>query len=165
MKYQEIKTEAAAGQNVKIEERVSLYELKAKKVKNTSFERVKITCSKDGFNYAQKFYQCDINIYESFFLLALDASNSTIGWAKISQGNINATLVDSRILLKFALDLCAVSAMVIHNHPSGNKQASESDKKLTRKLQDQFALLDINLLDHLILVDNDYLSFADQGLM
>lgn len=83
----------------------------------------------------------------------------------ISQGGINSTVVDPRIVFRKALELGAVSFIICHNHPSGNLQPSQADKTLTSRLYEGGKLLDIKLLDHIIVGDKGYYSFADQGLL
>jgi len=83
----------------------------------------------------------------------------------VSQGGITSTVVDPRIVFKKALELGAVSIIVCHNHPSGNLQPSQADKNLTTKLAEGAKFLDIKLLDHIIVGDKGYFSFADSGLL
>ena len=98
------------------------------------------------------------------FILLLNQGNFTIGFAKISQGGITATVVDTRMIAKIALESLAVNVILAHNHPSGNMRPSEADRVLTDKLQNGLKMLDINVADHIILGYNDYLSFRDEGL-
>lgn len=83
----------------------------------------------------------------------------------ISQGGLDGTVADLRIIFAIALKSLSTSIVVAHNHPSGNKKPSAADTKLTKKIKDAGELLDIQLLDHLILVENGYFSFADEGLL
>jgi DNA repair protein RadC len=83
----------------------------------------------------------------------------------ISQGGISGTIIDVRIILKMALDNLACSLILCHNHPSGNLMPSEADKEITRKMKEAGKLLDIAVLDHLIIGNNAYFSFTDEGLM
>lgn len=84
---------------------------------------------------------------------------------QISRGGISQTTVDVRIVLKRALTLQAVAMILAHNHPSGNPQPSTSDKELTTKFVLASQSLDIHVLDHIIVAENTYFSFADQGLL
>jgi len=130
----------------------------------TDFPKAKITSSADGYHYMRQFYLDDIDVFESFFLLMLNNSNNTIGYAKISQGGITGTLVDIRIVAKYCVDSLATACILGHNHPSGKREPSNADKSITKKLKDGLALLDIKVLDHLILTsDNGYYSFADES--
>lgn len=141
---------------------IKKYELK----KNpTSFEREIITCSRDSSNFIRRFYQEDIGIYESFFILLLDQSNATIGYAKISQGGVAGTVVDAAIVAKYAIDSLSRGVVLAHNHPSGNLTPSVQDREITAKIKAGLELFDIRVLDHVILTEENYLSFADEGLL
>ncbi len=136
------------------------YTLKAQK---KEFKRAKILCSQDASSYARNFYRDDIEIYESTFLLMLNRANNTIGYAKISQGGICGTVVDIRIMLKYAIDSLATGIMLVHNHPSGNLQASQADVHISRKLKEACGWMDITLMDSIILTADGYTSLADEG--
>ena len=84
---------------------------------------------------------------------------------RVSIGGITGTVADVRIIFKRALEEKATSIIVCHNHPSGNKQPSEADKKLTKKLSHGGEILDIKVLDHLIVTESEYFSFADEQMM
>ena len=99
--------------------------------------------------------------YEEFWLLYLNRSNRIISRSKISQGGLSGTITDVRLIMKKALELLASSIVICHNHPSGNKEPSEADRRITAKIKDASAYFDISLLDHLIVTDNGYYSFAD----
>lgn len=103
--------------------------------------------------------------HEEFWLLMLNRANRVLGKYKVSQGGLSGTVIDTRIILKKALDNLASSIIVCHNHPSGNKQPSDADLKITRKLKKAAEMLEIKLLDHVIIVDKSYFSFADEGLI
>lgn len=103
--------------------------------------------------------------HEEFWILYLNNSNKVIEQFQISKGGITGTLVDVRITLRKALEVGAVSLILVHNHPSGNLKASEADKQLTKKLKTASESLDIKVLDHLIVTEKSYLSFADEGLL
>jgi DNA repair protein RadC len=141
---------------------VKKYELK----KNpTDFNRVKITSSIDASDFIRQFYSDDIGIFESFFILLLDQSNHTIGYAKISQGGVAGTLVDPIIVAKYAIDSLSRGVILAHNHPSGNLSPSEADINITKKIKEGLALFDISVLDHVILTEDSYRSLADSGYM
>ncbi len=103
--------------------------------------------------------------HEEFWLLMLNRANRVLGRFKVSQGGISGTVIDTRIILKKALDSLASSIIVCHNHPSGNKQPSEADVKITEKLKNAAEILEIKLLDHLIIAEKSYFSFADEGMI
>lgn len=138
--------------------------LELKKIQ-TAFPKVQITQSNVAYNFIKQFYNDDIEIFESFFILLLDRANNTIAYAKISQGGVAGTLVDVKIIAKYAVDSLASSVILAHNHPSGNIQPSDSDIILTRKIKDGLKILDIQVQDHIILTNNNYYSFADEYIL
>ena len=103
--------------------------------------------------------------HEEFWLLMLNRANRVLGRYKVSQGGLSGTVIDTRIILKKALDNLASSIVVCHNHPSGNMQPSDADVKITGKLKKAAEMLEIKLLDHVIIADKSYFSFADEGLI
>ncbi len=103
--------------------------------------------------------------YEEFWLLMLNRANRVLGRVKVSQGGLSGTVIDTRIILKKALDNLASSIIVCHNHPSGNNQPSDADVRITEKLKKASEMLEIKLLDHIIIADKSYFSFADEGLI
>ena len=143
---------------------ISNLELKAKKTPS-NFEKVKIVSSKDAFNVIKQFYFDDIDIFESFFILCLNRNNQTIAYAKISQGGVNGTVVDIKLIAKYAIDCLASGVILAHNHPSGNLKASNEDLAITKKVKEGLKILDISVLDHLILTSQGYLSFGDEGIL
>jgi len=114
-----------------------VYELKLKieKNNNNGFEKKKITSSQDTYNYIKQFYFDDIEIYESFFILLLNRSNQTIAYAKISQGGIAGTVVDIKLIAKYAIESLASGVIIAHNHPSNNVQPSKQDTEITIKIK------------------------------
>ena len=106
-----------------------------------------------------------IELYESMFAVYLNRTNKTIGWIKISQGGLSGTVIDNRIILKAAIESLACGIIICHNHPSGNKTPSNADLNITKKLSEACKILDVNLIDHIILTNDSYLSFADEGLI
>ncbi len=132
------------------------------KRKRSSFPRCKVGNSRDINEYVRQFYTDDLGIYESMFLLLLNNSNETIGFAKISQGGITGTLVDVRLVAKIALDALAISIVMVHNHPSGTLKPSTADNNITRKLAEGLKFLDIKFLDHLIITEDSYYSYSDE---
>ena len=139
---------------------ISEYSLKYTK---SQIQKTKVTTSENASNVIRKFYFDDINIYESFFILLLNRANNTTGFAKISQGGTAGTVVDIKIIAKYAVESLSSAVIICHNHPSGNKQPSDADLNITRKIKDALLLLDIKLIDHIIITENDFYSFADNG--
>ena len=120
-------------------------------VEGTDIEPVQVKSSKDAEQYIRKFYLNDIEVQESFYLLLLNRANITIAWAKISQGGVCGTVVDPKIVLKYVVDSLAMEVILAHNHPSGNVNPSESDMKITGRIQELLKVMDSSLLDHIIL--------------
>ncbi|PHS08451.1 MAG: hypothetical protein COA88_06925 [Kordia sp.] len=103
--------------------------------------------------------------HEEFWVLFLNNSNTVLSKQQLSKGGITGTLVDVRLLMKKALEIGAVALIVCHNHPSGTLKISEADKQITTKIKNAGMALDIKLLDHLIITEQAYASFADEGLL
>ena len=139
---------------------ISEYSLKYTK---SEIQKTKITTSESACSVIRQFYFDDINIYESFFILLLNRANNTTGFAKISQGGTAGTVVDIKIIAKYAVESLSSAVIICHNHPSGNITPSEADINITKKIKDALLLLDISLTDHIILSENNYYSFADNG--
>ena len=126
-------------------------------------ELSKITCSRDAFDLLSPLMSDQIR--EQFYLLLLNNANKVISEQVLSEGGITGTVVDARLLFKQALLHNATSIVLAHNHPSGNLKPSQADIDLTRKIKDAGKLLEIKLLDHLIVCDGGYYSFADEGML
>lgn len=124
-------------------------------------ERKRIQSSKDAYELLQAFIS-DSN-YEQFVAILLNRSNQVIKVAAISDGGISGTVVDPKRLFKIAIEANASAIIVGHNHPSGNVVPSSQDIALTNKLKNAGSFLDISVLDHLIVGDEKYFSFADEG--
>lgn len=121
----------------------------------------KITQSKDIFELFQPILG-DLP-HEEFWVLLLNRSNRIIEKIKISQGGVAGTVTDIKIILKQAIEKLASSVILCHNHPSGNKNPSKADDSITQKLKQGSELLDIQVLDHIIIADMEYYSYADEG--
>ena len=107
-----------------------------------------------------------IELHEEFKVLLLNSSNRVLGVIQISKGGISGTVVDIRQIFQAALKANASSIIACHNHPSGNMNPSEADQRITQKISAAGKVMDIQLLDHLILVPGDsYFSFSDEGLI
>lgn len=103
--------------------------------------------------------------HEEFWIIYVNNSNKVIDRFQLSKGGITGTLVDVRLALKKALELGATAIILAHNHPSGNLNPSSADKQLTQKLKTAGESIDIKILDHLIVTEKSYFSFADEGLL
>jgi DNA repair protein RadC len=124
-------------------------------------ENPQIKCSKDVADIFQPILG-DLP-HEEFWILFLNRSNRVINRMRLSQGGVSGTVTDVRLVMKRAIEYLASGIIVCHNHPSGNLNPSESDTKITQKIREAGAIMDIQLLDHLIITDKDYYSFADNG--
>lgn len=103
--------------------------------------------------------------HEEFWVIYLNNSNKVIRNEQLSKGSITGTLVDVRLVYKVALEVFATSIVLCHNHPSGKLAPSTADRQLTRKLKDAGECLDVKVLDHLIITQQGYYSFADEGIL
>lgn len=104
-------------------------------------------------------------LHEEFWVLFLNRANRIIGKQQISAGGMAGTVADPRMIFKAALDAKALSIILCHNHPSGNRQASEADIRLTKNLVEAGKVLEVSVLDHIIVTQHSFFSFADEGLI
>lgn len=123
----------------------------------------KVSSSKDAFDLLYP-TMGDLE-HEEFWIIYLNNSNKVIQKNQLSKGGITGTLVDVRLVLRQALELGSVGIILAHNHPSGTLKPSEADKQITKKLKVASEALDIKILDHLIVTQHDYFSFADEGIL
>lgn len=103
--------------------------------------------------------------HEEFWILYLNNSNKVTYKSQLSKGGITGTVVDVRLVFKMAFEQNATGMILVHNHPSGILQASEPDKQITHQLKTAGQALSINILDHVIITEKGYLSFADDGIL
>lgn len=103
--------------------------------------------------------------HEVFIVLFLNRANKIKHKEIISSGGLTGTVADPRIIMRKALEQDAVALILCHNHPSGNLKPSKADEELTRKIREAALMLDIRVLDHLIVSQEGYYSFADEGLL
>ncbi len=141
---------------------IAALELGLRQKATLKLEKPKISSSAQCF---QELYDLFDQNIEEFFVLLLNQSNHLIGRHKVSTGGITGTVADVRVIARLALEHRAVSAIISHNHPSGNLRPSDADIQLTRKVKAGLETLDIKLLDHIIVSGNEYFSFGDEGLM
>lgn len=124
-----------------------------------------LTTSRDAAALFKVLFADEIGMFESVFVIYLNQKNTVIGWRKISQGGIASSIVDVRLVLVPALNCLASGFIMCHNHPSGNLRPSEEDRRITKQLHEVGKIMSINLLDHLIITEKDFFSFADEGLI
>ncbi|MFW5889816.1 MAG: RadC family protein [Marinilabiliaceae bacterium] len=142
---------------------VAAMELGRRRQTTAPAERPQVCKSEDVFSIMQPVL-ADLP-HEEFWVLVLNQANKVINRFNVSKGGISGTVIDVRIIMEKALYQHASSLILCHNHPSGNSQPSKADKDITRKLKEAGKILDIRVLDHVIVAENRYFSFADEGLM
>ena len=126
-------------------------------------EKDKIGGSKDAFQILQ--LKLEDLPHEEFWVILLNRANKVIDIKLVGRGGLSSTVVDSKVIFSFALESLASGIILAHNHPSGNLKPSNSDIRLTKKLVDAGKIMEVPILDHIIVGDNDYFSFADEGLI
>ena len=140
---------------------IASFELGRRRSASEATAAEKITSSQSAFNILRSCIQ--VKPYEEFWILLLNRANKLIGKKQISEGGISGTVVDPKKVFKIALDNHCSSLILGHNHPSGLLFPSDADKLITKKLVEAGKLLEIMVLDHLIIGDNAFYSFADEG--
>lgn len=123
----------------------------------------KITTSKDVYDIMKPIL-LDLP-HEEFWLLILNRANLVVKKELISRGGVSGTVVDTKIIFKAAIENYACSIVICHNHPSGNLKPSEADIRITKNIKEAGKLMEIPLLDHLIVSENGFYSFADEGMI
>lgn len=126
-------------------------------------QRPRISCSRDAFNVIAALLS-DLH-HEEFWLLLLNRANEVFARERLSSGGTSGTVVDLKLVLKTALEARASGFIAVHNHPSGNLEPSRADIELTEKLKQGGRILDLPMLDHLIVSERGYYSFADEGMI
>ena len=126
-------------------------------------EKEKVTSVNDLYKIFSQ-YLSDLQT-EEFWAIFLNQKNHVIYKTQISKGGISGTLVDVRVIFRIAIEHFATSLVVAHNHPTGNLTPSQPDISITRRIKEAGDLLDIKLLDHLIIGENSFFSFSEQGLL
>ncbi len=126
-------------------------------------EEIILNCSEKSHEFFRPIFS-DLNI-EEFHVGLLNQKNKWLKTVKISQGGISSTSVDIRLIFKAALDVYATRIILIHNHPSGNLTPSFQDNELTSKIVSLGKMIEINVVDHLIITNNGYFSYADNNLL
>ena len=142
---------------------VAALELGRRRKEAAAPARATITCSRDIYRVMQPHLK-DLP-HEEFWVVLLNRANVVMRTVSISRGGVAGTVADPKLIFKEALEQLASSIILVHNHPSGNRNPSAADIALTRKLKDAGLLLDLPVLDHLIYTDQGYHSFADEGML
>ena len=142
---------------------MAAFELGRRRHTSSFKERALIKDSRDVAEYFKTLYQ-DLD-FEVFAVLYLNQANKVKFAEIISEGGLTGTIADPRIILKRALEEKAVSLVLCHNHPSGNLKPSRADQELTLKIKEASKYFDIKVLDHIIVSNEGYYSFADEGIL
>lgn len=128
-------------------------------------ELPKIVTSKDADAQFRALWSDKLQHVEEMYMMLLNRANKVLGYSKISTGGISGTVVDLKIVFQTALKSNASSIILSHNHPSGNLKPSEADIRITKNVREAGKIMDIVLLDHLIITEEGYYSFADEGAL
>ena len=136
------------------------------KSKVKASERPQITVSRDAYNVLmQTWDENKIEFVEQFKVMFLNKANKVLGICEVSSGGITGTVADPRLIFVAALKANCSGIIISHNHPSGNLKPSRQDEELTQKIKHAGEFLEIKLLDHVIVTNEGYFSFADEGLL
>lgn len=142
---------------------IAALELGRRRKAQPSITKPIINSSKSAFDFIHEQF-IDLTI-EEFWVIYLNRRNQVIHKANISKGGVSGTIVDARIIFTHAINQLASSIILVHNHPSGNLKPSQSDLSLTKKIKKAGELMEVLVIDHLIVGEKDYFSFADNGLI
>ena len=142
---------------------ITALELGRRRRLEEALELSKVTSSKEAFEILQPLIG-ELK-HEEFWILYLNNSNKIIHKYQLSKGGITGTVVDTRMVFKKAFELSATALIIAHNHPSGTLKPSVADKNLTQKIKMAGETLDIKIIDHLIITEKAYFSFADQNIL
>jgi len=142
---------------------IAALELGRRRKETEQIKREKIVTSQNVYEIMKSSF-LDLP-HEEFWLLLLNRANDVIKKCLISRGGIAGTVVDTKIIFKTAIENYATSIIICHNHPSGNLKPSDADFKITKNIKEVGKIMEIALLDHLIITDNGFYSFADQGTL
>lgn len=141
----------------------AVLEIGRRRAAGSLLQRPKVMSSKDTAAYLREHLKD--HAHEVFAVLFLNQANKVKGLKIISRGGITGTVADPRVILKHALDEGATKIVLSHNHPSGNLHPSRADQELTFKIKQAASYFDIHVMDHIIVSDEGYYSFADEGLL
>jgi DNA repair protein RadC len=139
----------------------AVFELSRRRLSETPKKETKITSSEDA--YRQVLPRVEGLKYEEFGVVLLNRANRVLAIEQVSRGGVSATVIDCKILFNMALAQLASGIILYHNHPSGQLSPSKEDIAITQKIKEGAKVLDIALLDHIIVTDQSYFSFADKG--
>lgn len=123
----------------------------------------RLTCSKHCYEFLYPYF-ADLS-HEEFYAVYVNRNNKIIAVRQISKGGLTGTVADGKVIFQKALEARATGIVLAHNHPSGSADPSPADMHLTKSLQKFGTMIDLQILDHLIITDNNYFSFADEGIL
>lgn len=141
---------------------ISTFELGRRKYSESFSPTEKIDCSSVVYGLFRDLADLP---HETFWILLLKKNNTVIAKKRISEGGVDGTVVDVKIILKHALEMLSSSIVLIHNHPSGNPSPSSHDVSITKKVREASKHMDILVIDHIVIGRDCYFSFADEGIM
>ncbi|WKV13878.1 RadC family protein [Marivirga harenae] len=142
---------------------IAALELGRRRKESAVQEKPKIVSSENAYDLL-KSVMLDLN-HEEFWVIMMNRANRVIRMKRVSSGGISGTVADVKIIFKEAIDQMASALILAHNHPSGNRNPSEQDIRLTKKMKESGLLLDIPVLDHIIFAEDKYYSFADEAML
>ncbi|WP_296622568.1 DNA repair protein RadC [Marivirga sp.] len=142
---------------------IAALELGRRRKESAVQEKPKIVSSQDAYELL-KSVMLDLH-HEEFWVIMMNRANRVIRMKRVSSGGISGTVADVKIIFKEAIDQMASALILAHNHPSGNRNPSDQDVRLTRKMKESGLLLDIPVLDHIIFAEDKYYSFADEAML
>ncbi len=129
-------------------------------------ERTKIHMSRNVFEYYTNHVRnYRDNLAERFIIIPVNRGNYILGWYEVSTGCVTGTVADVKMIIQQLLLTNAQSAVILHNHPSGNIIPSEQDITITKRIKDAMLFFAMTLLDHIIVSEDNYYSFADEGTL
>ena len=146
----------------KFELQVSEYTIAYKSLSN---EKHQITCADDAYKIIKPYFEEFEGVKEVFYAMYMNKQNNVIGVYKCAEGSISSCAVDIRLVAKPAIELLASTVILFHNHPSGARAVSSADKKITKDISEALQLFNIQVVDHIILTNPGFLSFANEGLI
>lgn len=123
----------------------------------------RIHTSSDSYRLAKPFYEPFMEHHEEFWVIMLSRRNSPLAFIKVSQGGLDGTVVDKRIIFQQAVLSNACAMILVHNHPSGNLNPSDADHRITKQMIEAGKLMEIPVIDHIILTSQSFYSFSDNG--
>ena len=123
----------------------------------------RLTCSRHSYEFLHPYF-ADLN-HEEFYAVYVNRNNKVIAVRQISKGGLSGTVADGKVIFQKALEEKATGIVLAHNHPSGSVDPSPADMHLTKSLVKFGTMIDLQILDHLIITDNNYFSFADEGIL